>query len=245
MRTVAIMQPTYLPWLGYFDLMDQCDVFVILDTVQFDKRSWQQRNRIKTAHGEFWLTVPVLSKGRRTQIIREVEIDRSMNFHQQHLETIRHAYGKTPFFESYYAELSTIMRVPHSSLVDLTTALIDWLRQRLGVATPLIRSSRLEVEGKRVDLLVAICEAVGATRYLSPVGARAYLEGSSSFEQRGIDLCYQNYTHPSYRQLFGGEFVPYLSVIDVLLNEGENSPSIIRSGRGLPSSPSSMLHHST
>ena len=127
--------------------------------------------------------MPVFSKGRRTQVIREVDIDRSTNFHEQPLETIRHAYGKASFFESHYTELSAIMRASHGYLVDLTTVLIDWLRQRLGVATP------------------------------------------------------------QYRQLFAGEFMPYLSVIDVLLNEGENSPSIIWSGRGLPSSPSSMLYH--
>src|SRR3990167_8474438 len=86
--TIAIMQPTYLPWMGYFDLMDQCDVFVLLDSVQFERRSWQQRNRIKTPQGELWLTVPVLSKGRREQKICQVEIDRSRDFQQKHIRTI-------------------------------------------------------------------------------------------------------------------------------------------------------------
>lgn len=239
-RTVAIMQPTYLPWIGYFDLMDQCDLFVLLDTVQFDRRSWQQRNRIKTAQGERWLTVPVFSKGKRTQTVRDVQIDRSTKFHEQHLGTIRQAYCKAPYFDSTYRTLENVLRTPHTYLAELTIVLIDWLKQQLGITTELLRSSALDVEGKRVDLLVSICEAVGATHYLSPAGARVYLEGASSFEEAGLELCYHNYSHPQYRQLFG-EFLPYLSILDVLFNEGECSLSIIRSGRGSPTVQPSIL----
>ena len=244
MRTVAIMQPTYLPWLGYFDLMDQCDLFVLLDTVQFERRSWQQRNRIKTAQGEGWLTVPVFSKGKRAQAIREVRIDRSTDFHAQHLETIRHAYRKAPFFDPPYHELANLLRTPQVHLAELTIEVIGWFKQRLGITTELIRSSALEAEGKRIDLLVAICQAVGATRYLSPAGAHVYLEGSSSFEQAGIERCYHSYTHPQYRQLFDG-FLPYLSALDVVFNEGESSLSIIRSGRGLPAVQPATLHETS
>ena len=117
---VAIMQPTYLPWCGYFALMDRVDEFVLLDTVPFNKRSWQQRNRIKTGRGEIWLTVPVLSKGLRGQIISEVKIDTSRDALSAHRTSIEHAYGKAPFFSDY---ADTLFKILASSLLALSLVL--------------------------------------------------------------------------------------------------------------------------
>ena len=229
-RTVAIMQPTYLPWSGYFDLMDQCDLFVFLDTVQFDKRSWQQRNRVKTDRGELYLTVPVLSKGRFEQRIAEAEIDASRHFEDTHVRTVDMAYAKAPHATPYLSQWAAVMRAGHGRLADLNIALIEWLRDAAGIPTKTLRASTLDVSGKRVELLVEICKAVGADHYLSPAGARAYIEENDLFGVNGIELSYQAYSAPRYRQLHG-EFIPSLYTLDLLLNEGDRSLSLIRSGR--------------
>lgn len=229
-RTVAIMQPTYLPWLGYFDLMDQCDTVVLLDSVQFDRRSWQQRNRVKTPQGELWLTVPVLSKGRRENRICEVEIDRSRRFEERHIRTLEHFYARARFYHEYIDELTAILRKGHVYLADLAIELICWLRKRLGIDGELVRSSTLGVEGRKVGLLVSVCQRVGAARYISPPGAKTYIEADNLFPENGIELRYHSYQHPEYRQLCDG-FIPQLSVVDLLLNEGDSSLAIIRSGR--------------
>jgi hypothetical protein len=230
MKSVAIMQPTYLPWAGYFDLIDSCDTFVFLDCVQFDRRSWQQRNRIKTAAGELLLTVPVLVKNRREQKIREVEIDSSRGFAQQHLSSIHHAYSKAPFYKDYAAGLESILRKDRTLLADLNIELIGWISEIMGVKTPTLRSSTLPARGSKVERLLSICEALGADRYVSAAGSRDYIEENNLFEQHGIQVTYQAYTHPSYRQQHG-DFVSHLSALDVLFNEGPAALSIVRSGR--------------
>ena len=228
-RAVAIMQPTYLPWIGYFDMIDQSDCFVFLDSVQFNKRSWQQRNRIKGHDGVLWLTVPVLSKGRRDQRIDEVVIDQTQAFQEKHIKTITYSYSKAPFFAQYIDELSAILHKSHQFLADLNIELIRWLCAQLGIETEMVRSSSLNVEGKQVELLVNICKALGTDRYLSAAGSKAYIEENNLFVPNGIDLVYHEYRHPEYRQLHGA-FVPYLSVLDLLFNEGPSSLSIIRAG---------------
>lgn len=229
-RTVAIMQPTYLPWLGYFDLIDQSECFVFLDSVQFEKRSWQQRNRIKGPDNVLWLTVPVLTKGRRDQRIDEVMIDQTQAFQEKHIKTITHLYSRASFFVQYTDGLSIVLRKSHQFLADLNIELIRWLCTQLGIETEMVRSSSLNVEGGKVELLVNICKALGADRYLSAAGSRTYIEENNLFVPNGIDLVYHDYRHPEYRQLHG-QFVPYLSVVDLLFNEGPSSLSVIRAGR--------------
>jgi hypothetical protein len=229
-RTAVIMQPTYLPWCGYFDLMDQADIFVLLDSVQFDRRSWQQRNRVKGPQGEQWLTVPVRSKGRVEQRIADVEIDTSSGFARRHVESLRHLYAKAPFYAAHAESLARILENGHARLAELSGDVIKWLRDALAITTPIVRSSVLEVTGKRVELLVDVCGAVGADCYLSPAGSRGYIEADDLFAQRGIALRYHAYSPVPYRQLHGA-FLPYLSLVDVLFNEGERSLEIVRAGR--------------
>ena len=227
---MAIMQPTYLPWLGYFDLIDQVDCFVFLDSVQFDRRSWQQRNRIKGQDGVHWLTAPVLSKGKRDQLISDVHLDHETPFAAKHLNTITHLYSKAPFFGQYIPELSAVLSEPGDLLARLNVDLIHWLCAKMSIATKTVYSSNLDVEGRKVELLVGICQALGAGRYISPQGSRAYIDENNLFGPNGIELAYHSYSHPEYRQLHGA-FVPYLSALDLLFNEGPDSLSIIRAGR--------------
>lgn len=224
------MQPTHLPWLGYFDLIDQSDYFLFLDSVQFSKRSWQQRNRVKASNGAQWLTVPVLTKGKREQPISDVEMDLESEFHLKHLNTINHLYGKAPYFEDYIGGISEILNKGHRLLGDLNIELILWFCEKLGIKTPTERTSNLKVDGSKADLLISVCQAASVDRYLSAEGSRTYIEEDNQFGAHGIELVYQNYVHPEYRQL-NGEFVPYLSVLDLLFNEGPGSLEIIRAGR--------------
>lgn len=230
-RTIAIMQPTYLPWVGYFDMIDRSDEFVFLDSVQFSKRSWQQRNRLKAVGQIQWLTVPSLSRGRREQRICEVEIDPTANFAEGHLKTITFLYRKAAHFSDYFEGLATVFGRGHRLLADLNIELIQWLCAQFGIDTPLLRSSHLQVAGKKTDLLVAICKAREAGGYLSAEGSRDYIEENNLFAANGIELGYHNYHHPEYRQLYG-DFEPYLSALDLLFNVGPKSLAVIRSGRG-------------
>ena len=229
MITVAIMQPTYLPWLGYFDLVDRSDVFVFLDSVQFEKRGWQQRNRIKTSTGELMLTVPVLTKGRSDQKICDVMIDISQKFEKKHFNSIYSNYKKSIFFKYFDVELEEIYKNEINKLVDLNIRLIEWLSSKLGINTKFVYSSQLDTDGSKTELLVNICKIINADHYISPAGSKEYIDQNNLFIKSGIKLSYQNYKHPTYNQLFG-DFIPYMSVIDLLFNEGKKSLEIIKSG---------------
>jgi len=237
---IAIAQPTYLPWLGYFDLIDQVDKFILLDTVQFEKQSWQQRNRIKTLAGLEWLTVPVKIKGRSTQIIEEVEIAEP-EFCKRHLNLVRAHYRTTSYFKDFFPQFSEILEEScRGGLAVLNRRLIEWLMASLGIAVPLVLSSTLKVEGKRSALNLAICERLCATKYYSAIGSAVYLLSDVDlFAGKGIEVCFQKYTHPEYRQLFP-PFCPYASALDLIFNEGPRSLEIIRSGRGIPLSPAQV-----
>jgi hypothetical protein len=229
---IAIAQPTYLPWLGYFDLLDQVDQFVLLDTVQFEKQSWQQRNRIKTPTGLLWLTVPVVFRGRLGQRILDVEI-REAEFWRDHLRAIELNYRRAPFFDPYYPVLSELLPAAASGLrlAELNIRLFRWLAEAMGINTPIVRSSELAANGKRTHLLAEICSLVGATTYVSPLGSADYLLSELPIlNARGIDVVFQHYEHPSYHQLFT-PFQTHASVLDLMFNEGPNSLAIVRSGR--------------
>jgi hypothetical protein len=235
---IAIAQPTYLPWLGYFDLLDQVDHFVLLDTVQFEKQSWQQRNRIKTPTGLQWLTVPVVFRGRLGQRIVDVEI-REPEFWRDHLRAIELNYRRAPFFDCYFEPVSDLMRsaTSHLNLSKLTITMLRWLAGIIGIKTPLIASTELQVDGKRTDLLAAICGATGATEYLSPLGSAEYLLNELAvLTDRGIEVSFQHYEHPVYQQLFP-PFEPFAWVLDLLFNEGSRALEVIRNGRRQPFLP--------
>ena len=224
------MQPTYLPWIGYFDLMDSSDIFVLLDSVQFDKRSWQQRNKIKSLNGELLLTVPVKTKSKFYQRIYEVEIDYEKYFPNKHIKSVYNAYSKSLFFNEYYFFYKSILNKKHVLLSDLNIYLIKWLKEEIGINTEIYRSSKINIYGKKTDLLISICKYFNEKDYLSPIGSEKYINENNIFYENGINLIYQNYDHPIYKQMFG-HFISYLSVLDLLFNEGKRSLEIIRKGR--------------
>lgn len=220
MRTLVVMQPTYLPWLGYFDLMRRSDLFVIYDTAQFSKQSWQQRNRVRDKKGEIILTVPVLTKGKLGQPISEVAIDRGRDFAKKHLDTIRFNYSKAPHFKALFPELEAVYSQKRERLLDLNLDLIELGRRWLGVATPMKLASEIGVEGGEVDALIDMCRKTESGRYLSPAGAKGYIELNNRFGHEGIELVYQDYAPPTYAQQGCADFISHLSFIDYVFNAG-------------------------
>ena len=224
---VAIHQPQYLPWLGYFDKIDRADLFVFLDTVQYKKNEWQNRNRIKTAQGVQWLTVPVLY--RFPERILEVGINPRVNWSRKHLQALRTNYAKARFFERCFAFFEALYAREWERLVDLNVECVRCLTQELGIDTPLRTASEFELSEEPTERLIDICRAVGADRYLAGSGGRAYMD-LPRFEAAGIEVLFQVFGHPVYPQLFGA-FEPNLSLVDLLFNCGEESLRLIRGTR--------------
>jgi hypothetical protein len=232
MTTCAIMQPTYLPWIGYFALMDLVDVFVFLDDVQLSKQSWQTRNRIKGESGkELLLSVPVRHAG--NQPIKDVEID-GAHWVAKHLRSFEQNYRKAPHFAEAMMLYEPILRSEPAKLCDLNIALISGIADRLGIIGKRIRSSEItEKSADRRDRLVDICKQFGADTYLSPAGAAGYLteeDGEAQFATHGMTLLYQRYEHPTYPQV-NGAFLPYMCVLDLIANVGfAQAATVLRSG---------------
>ena len=231
MKSIAIMQPAFLPWIGYFSLINYVDEFIFLDNVQFDKRSWQQRNRIKTAQGPIWLSVPVLTKRRSNQLIQQVKIlkDSDIDPFRKINTTIEHNYKKAPYYYDYAKDLFDLFNNNKHNLAQLNQSIIQWICHQLGIKTPLIKASTLRAAGQKEYLLVDICKKRGASHYVSPPGSKTYLDESDAFDKVGIVLKYHNYEHPSYAQLYGN-FEPYMCIMDLLFNEGPASAGIIKKG---------------
>jgi hypothetical protein len=219
--TLVVLQPGYLPWLGYFDLMHKADVFVHYDDVQFDKHGWRNRNRLKGPNGAVWLTVPVLHSGRSGQSILDAEIDDRQAWRRKHVATISQFYARTPLLPALLPRFRQILERPWRRLVELDLALIAWLAAELGIATPSHRASELGVGGDRNERLLNLCRHFGATRYLSGNSAQDYLD-VERFVDAGIEVIWHDYAHPGYAQLHG-DFVSHLSVLDLLLNAGKAS----------------------
>jgi len=228
-KSAAIMQPTFLPWMGYFGLMASVDLFVFLDDVQFDKRSWQQRNRIKTPNGVIWLTVPVLTKGLRDQKICDAEIQPNAKFPETMWRTIEMNFAKAPYASKYLPELHDIMKRHATHIGELNIAIINWMATEFGITTQTVLSSQTPVGSAKADRLVALCQAHEITNYLSPPGSKTYLDESSAFDDAGIALDYFEYSHPEYAQLHGA-FEPYMCALDLLVNEGPKAAEILRAG---------------
>lgn len=221
-------QPAYLPWLGYFEKLTRSDLFVFLDTVQFEKNSFTNRNRIKTPQGILWLTVPVKVKGHTTQTMRETRIDNRQNWRQKHLRTIFLNYKKAPRFEQCYPKLEQLYQKEYDLLIDLCfDHLLFWLNE-LKISTKVLRSGEIPVEGKKSELIWNLCQYFGADCYLSGLLGRDYLD-QHRFHNTGIQIEFQDYRHPTYLQLHGG-FVSHLSIIDFWMNT-DRAELIIASGQ--------------
>jgi len=224
---VAIHQPQYMPWLGYFDKIDQADVFVLLDDVQYKKNEWQNRNRIRNAEGESWLTVPVFHEF--GQKINDVKIDNHHRWKEKHIKSIEMNYSKSPYFDAYISFFHESFEKEWEYLADLNIHFIKFFTAVFGITSDIVNSSALKIETASTERLIDICRELEADTYLAGAGGSDYMD-LDLFEKSGIRLECQNYVHPEYKQVYNG-FCSHLSALDLLFCQGEDSLRIIREGR--------------
>ncbi|MGG5818214.1 WbqC family protein [Falsiroseomonas sp. HW251] len=239
-RTVVVTQSNYLPWRGWFDMLRQADALVLLDSVQYTRRDWRNRNRIRTAQGPQWLTVPVEVKGRYLQAVDETRIA-GPGWAAEHLRAIALAYRRAAHFEAEFPWIERALTAVAAEpmLTAVNEALIRATMARLGIERPVLRDGALLPRDALPGMdpserLAALAEAAGASRYLSGPAAKAYLD-PAPFARRGIDVAWMDYAgYPEYPQLWDG-FEPAVSVVDLILNTGDAAPALL----GRPFSTSS------
>ncbi|MFZ5652548.1 MAG: WbqC family protein [Bacillota bacterium] len=222
---IGILQPGYLPWLGFFEQLYRSDIFVIYDDVQYDKNGWRNRNRIKTPNGIQWLTVPVLLKGDSKSLIRDVKINNQESWRKKHCQSIKTNYSKSKFYNHYFYLFEKVYSKEWNFLIDLDMELIYVLCDLLGLKRKIVYSSDLGVQGDKNERLIKICKKFGASIFYEGHAGKDYID-KKVFIESGIEVKFQDYRHPEYNQLYG-DFVPYLSVIDLLFNEGDSSLKIL------------------
>lgn len=227
----VLLQPTYLPWMGYFELVQAADLFVVLDHVQFEKQSWQQRNRIKTLTGELMLSVPVRKYSHKSPIYDIIVSDPAFLV-KKHWKSITQAYCSCPFFDKFGDSFMRIYQKEHKYLRDLNCDFINNILLLLNIDTPIIFSSTLQLIEENLtknEKIIQICKRLNIDTFYEPAGGQDFID-PHLFQQNGITVEFQNYSHPLYRQAFDG-FIPYMSAIDLLFNEGHASLDILLSGR--------------
>lgn len=215
----AIMQPTYMPWAGYFNLMDQVDCFVYLDDAQFERSSWHNRNRILVNGAPAWLTVPIV-RGYLGASIQEVIVDDMAPWRRKHLTMLANAYARHAHGQTMLEAAQLLANNDLQHLADLNIALLDGLRNRLGIDTPTVRSSSLRVRGSRTHRLIDILAALGASEYVTPPGALDYLEEDRFVERCRARLWVHDFQPAAYAQRNASAFVSHLSILDVVASLG-------------------------
>lgn len=231
-KKIAILQSSYIPWKGYFDIIHMVDEFVLFDDVQFTRRDWRNRNRIKTPQGPAWLTIPVVSKGRYLQTIEETRIQEP-GWAERHWAILEQNYRKAPCFADYAGPVRALYEAVAEleRLSEVNCRLLAGLCALLGITTPFRWSRDYGGEGQKTDRLVSICRAAGARAYLSGPSARDYIE-PEKFAAAGVALEYMSYAgYPEYPQCFGA-FDHGVSVLDLLFNVGTEAPRYMKSFSG-------------
>ncbi len=224
----VILQPSYIPWRGYFHQIYQADVFVFYDDVQYDRHGWRNRNLIKTRAGPKWLTIPLRSAGEqwKQSTVRDMEIFGEGNWKRNHLETMRHNYSRAPYFARYRPMLERRYTKPPRLLADFTIETTIEIARELGITeTRFVRSSTFGCTGVKTDRLLQILEKVGATNYISGPAAKDYLD-VNKLKIAGIEVEWMSYSYSEYPQLFP-PYDPKVSVLDLLLNTGPEAGSYI------------------
>ena len=224
MTTVSIRQPGYLPFMGFFKKIQSCDIFVELDDVAYTKSDFDNRNRIRTHDGSMFLTVPILNKF--NQKLNEVKIANNENWNYKHVKTIQSNYQKTPYFEKYSEYIEKIIMNPWKKLLDLNLSLIEYIYNELKLETKIIKSSDLKIDSIGSEKLLEICKKLSATTYVSGELGKNYLN-EKIFHDAGIKIIYEKFQHPVYTQQHEG-FIPNLSILDLLFNEGNNAINILK-----------------
>jgi hypothetical protein len=221
----AIMQPTYLPWSGYFNLMAEADVFVFLDDAQFQKNSWHSRNRIVVNQQPHWVSVPVRHLS-LSQALNETPVCDEKKWRNKHARLLQQTYSHHPHSEIIIELAQRILDDTSTNLATLNMRLITWLSSMLGITTPLRQASEMGISGKRTQRLIDLLTALKASHYLSPIGAAEYLNDDGFAELSSLPLEFQSYTPNPYSQYRCNSFLPYLSIVDVIANLGWQATAI-------------------
>jgi hypothetical protein len=224
----VINQPNYIPWRGYFHQIRKADIFVFYDDVQYDKHGWRNRNRIKSANGPMWLTIPVMKKGviKNHSPIHRIQIDWSRDWSRKHWTTIEQSYVKAPFFDLYASILKDLYDRHYELLADFTIELTVRIAAALGITgTRFIRSSTLSAVGTKTDRLLCILQSLGVSHYISGPAAMSYLD-EGKLANAGISTEYMVYDYPQYSQLYP-PYEPQVSVLDLLFMQGPDAPNYI------------------
>jgi hypothetical protein len=224
---ISISQPTVFPWIGYFNIIKSSDVFVFLDNVKFEKHSWQMRNRIKEVtknkDSEVWIRIPTKNVKSDT-LINQVLIDNTQKWKINHIKTFKINYGKN------YDEIEFLQAIYNKEWENLAAFNIESITNCcnfLQINTKLIKASELTATGRKGELVLNICKELGATEYLTSVGAKNYLEDHRTmFEKENIKIIYHDYKHPIYKQK-GTTFLENLSILDLIFNEKNNAKEFI------------------
>lgn len=216
-KVLSLMQPTYIPWLGYFNLIKNSDEFVIYTTTQLNKRSWQTRNRIKSSNGILMLSIPIKKTLKRDDIIiKDAEVENEFNWQEKHLKSIKQSYSKAPFFDEVYPLIQDVLMKKSNYLIDYSIPILLCFLEKLNISTKVLFSDQIQYEGKKDKALVSICKERKAATYLSVTGAKDYiLAGENIFANNKIQLKWNEFIHPKYKQPFG-TFESHLSIIDAL-----------------------------
>jgi hypothetical protein len=233
LKRIAISQSNYIPWKGYFDLINSVDEFVLYDDMQFTRRDWRNRNQIKTAAGVQWLTIPVEVKGKFHQRINETVVS-DPAWPRQHWRTLELNYARAAYFAEYRAHFEQLyLGCATASLSEINHRFLSAILNLLGSRTPLRWSSEDRLEGERSERLLNICRQAGASVYYSGPAARDYLD-TALFAAAGVEVVWMDYSgYPPYRQLHG-DFQHGVSILDLLFNEGPHSPSFMKSFTSRP-----------
>lgn len=221
---VVILQPSYIPWRGFFDQIRRADLFVFYDDIQYDKHGWRNRNQIKTAQGKQWLTIPVNSKGVTSGIpIKDVPIDWSKPWPKNHLKSLTISYNKSPYFKEYLPLLESFYERRDEFLADFTIESSIALAREMGItSTRFMRSSELpHVEGRKTDRVIDVLKRVEATHYICGPSASSYME-PEKFDAAGITFEYMEYNYPEYPQLYQ-PYDPYVSILDLMFMTGKDA----------------------
>jgi len=223
----VILQPSFIPWRGYFHQIQKADIFVFYDCVQYDTRGWRHRNKIKTPTGLQWLSVPVKASGSHDGLpIKDVMIAEDGKWRRKHLASWDQNYRKAPYYDAHRGLLEQIYGFECDRLVDLNCRSTELIAEALGMAMPtFVRSSTLSATGQKTDRLIDVLGKVGATHYISGPSARDYIE-VDTFARAGITLDFMSYDYPAYRQLHGA-FKGPVSVLDLLFNMGPDAGKVI------------------
>jgi hypothetical protein len=217
------MQPTYIPWVGFFDLIKKSDTFIFLDDVQFNKRSWQQRNKILNNKNIITLTVPVFSKNKFYQNINKTKINNEDDWKIKHLSSISFNYAKHNYFDEFFEIYKNTLLKKYEFISELNISLIKAITNYLNINCTFVYSSSLDINQKKENKIIEILKKTAATEYISPSGSISYLGDGEKILKLGFKFKYQDYIIREYSQKNCKNFIPYLSIIDLIFNHGKDS----------------------